>query len=133
MSLCQSPPRLPEEGWPHWCSDGPCLFKGMFVLLCITAYQVLHGALQSELNSPPLLPGLPGQVGRAELRQGVPFCGTMVLKVHFLATWIDQESSDLDEALLRPRSEAGSVFCSPFPLSPPLLKGELACFPPASL
>lgn len=61
----------------HTGGDGPRLFKGMFVLLCITADQVLHGAAQSELNLPPLLPGWQGQVGRAELSQGVPFCGRM--------------------------------------------------------
>lgn len=122
---------LPGEGQLHWHGDGPCLFKGMFVLLCITVDQVLRGALQSELNSsPPLLPGWQGQVGRAELSEGVSSCGRMGSKVHFLATWIDREFSDLDGALLRPRVEAGSVFCSPFPLRPPLLKGELACFPP---
>lgn len=70
------PPLLSGEDQLHWCGDGPCLFKGMFVLLCITADQVLCGALQSELNSsPPLLPGWQGQVGRAELSQGVPSCG----------------------------------------------------------
>lgn len=133
-SLHQSPPLLPGEGWPHWRRDGPYLFKGMFVLLCKTADLVLCGALRSELNSlPPLLPGWQGQVGRSELSQGVPSCGRMVLKVHFLATWIDQELSDLDGALLRHRSGAGSVFCSPFPLGLPLLKGDLACFPPVTL
>jgi len=102
-------------------------------LFCCAA-QVLHGALQSEVNSsPPLLLGSQGRVGRAEPSQGVPSCCETGLKVCFLATWVDQQSSDLDGALLPPRSEAGSVFCSPFPLSPPLLKRELACFPPASL
>lgn len=132
QSFRQSRALLPGDGWPHQNGDGSCLSKGTFVLLCLIADQVLHGALQSELNSPPpLLPGWQSH-GGAELSQEGLFCSGVELKVHLVATYIDQEPPDLDGTLLRPRSEAGSVFFSPLPLNSPFLKGELACFPPDS-
>lgn len=63
----------------------------------------------------------------------MPSCSSTGLKVHLWATWIAQEFSDLNGAILRLRLEAGCYFCLPFPLSPPLLKGELLCFLPTSL
>lgn len=55
------------------------------------------GALQHELSSLPPPPWL----GRAELRQGLPSCPSMGLKVHLWATWVGQEFSDLNGAVLR--------------------------------
>lgn len=63
----------------------------------------------------------------------MPCCSSVGLKVYLWATWIGQEFSDLNGAVLKLRGRADWFFCLAFPLSPPLLKGELLCFLPTSL
>lgn len=56
----------------------------MFVLLYVTADQVLPGALQSKLNLLPFLPAWQDQVGSTDLSQGSAFLWQDGVKGPFL-------------------------------------------------